>query len=112
MELDPETAQAGPWREYKLASISQYLRSLEIPDDFEWRHAMHAVLMHLNMGALMPLADSLLQGAQKARDGAVGGLSMPHFVHSLLARAINPLQTAAVGAPHARSLLCLRSCGD
>jgi hypothetical protein len=100
MELDDATAQRGPWKDCKMASLPDYLRTLLIPGDFNWRKAVHTLLVHFKMPFLLPVADMLVKGSEDEDEhvdvmGPVGGSP---FAFAILREALSPLHLYGISA--------------
>ena len=101
MELEHGNLHKGPWATHRLVSLADYLRSLRIPGAFNWRRAVHTLLVRLGANALLPAADFAVPGGKKGlQQGppdvleAAGGSP---FVFAVLRDALSPLHITALG---------------
>jgi hypothetical protein len=99
MALDGATAQRGPWKDCKMLSMPDYLRTLSIPGDFNWRKAILTLLFHYKKGFLMPVAASMVKESDRAeRVDIMGPLGGSPLVFAILRDAFSPLHLYAISA--------------
>lgn len=100
MELDANTASKGPWGQCRMTSLPDYVRTLRIPGDFNWRKAVHTLLVHFKLPYLLPFADMMVK-QQDEKDGPVdvmGPAGGSPFIFQILRDALSPLHLYALGA--------------
>lgn len=57
MELDGDALKQDPFKECRMISMPAFVRTLRIPGNFDWRRAIHTILVHYKMTMLLPVAD-------------------------------------------------------
>jgi hypothetical protein len=96
MELDGSILNEEPFKQCRIMSVPDYVRTLCIPGNFSWRRAIHTILVHFNLVMLLPAADLLVK-SNKDDSGndpfsPVGGAApIACSVHALLMMLHTPL---------------------
>jgi hypothetical protein len=99
MALDGATAQLGPWQDCNMLSMPDYLRTLRIPGDFNWRTAILTLLVHNKKGFLLPVAASVVKESDRAEHvDIMGPLGGSPLVFAILRDAFSPLHLYAISA--------------
>jgi hypothetical protein len=98
MALEPENAAKGPWKDVKLISVPDYVRTLHIPGDFNWRKAVHTILLHFKLPFLLPVADLAVPQSSEEQPDVFGPVGGSPFVYALLRDALSPLHMYGIGA--------------
>ena len=71
MELDDKALKQEPFSQCRMMSAPAYVRTLRIPGNFDWRRAIHTILVHFRLYMLLPVADLIV------RKHSTGGVQDP-----------------------------------
>jgi hypothetical protein len=69
MELDKNILKEEPFKQCRIMSVPDYVRTLCIPGNFDWRRAIHTILVHFKLYLLLPVADLFVKNRSEGKSG-------------------------------------------